>query len=159
VVLDAVDEHRARAQALTHALEVRVPDDVPTLETDPARVRQVLGNLLSNAIKYTPAGGRIIVQVQTPGGETPGPVETPGPREAWLAVHVTDTGPGIPASQREAVFDEFTRLDRTGQRGSGLGLAIARRVAQLLDGALTVESEVGRGSRFTLWLPLDRRPV
>jgi signal transduction histidine kinase len=153
VVLDAVEEHRARAQSLAHALEVRVADDVPTLETDPARVRQVLGNLLSNAIKYTPAGGRIIVEVQTQR------VETPGPAEAWLAVHVTDTGPGIPASQLEAVFDEFTRLDRTGQRGSGLGLAIARRIARLLGGALTLESEVGRGSRFSLWLPLDRRPT
>jgi signal transduction histidine kinase len=58
---------------------------------------------------------------------------------------------------REAVFDEFTRLDRTGQGGAGLGLAIARRIARLLDGGLTLESEVGRGSRFTLWLPVDSR--
>jgi signal transduction histidine kinase len=153
VVLDAVEEHRVRAETLSHALDVRVADDVPTVETDPARVRQVLGNLLSNAIKYTPAGGRIIVEVQTQR------IERRGSAEACLVVHVTDTGPGIPASQLEAVFDEFTRLDRTGQRGSGLGLAIARRVARLLGGALTVQSEVGRGSRFTLWLPLDRRPA
>ena len=151
VLLEVVEEHRPGAQARSQALEVRVPDDVQRLETDPARVRQVLGNLLSNAIKYTPAGGRIVAEIERLS------VDGPEGPETWLAVHVSDTGPGIPASQREAVFDEFTRLDRTGQRGSGLGLAIARRVARLLGGALTLESEVGRGSRFTLWLPMDRR--
>ena len=149
VVLDVVEEHRAGAQAAAHLLEVQAPEDVPPVETDPARVRQVLGNLLSNAIKYTPAGGRITVEIQTAGSGGRWATET------WLAVHVDDTGPGIPASQLEVVFDEFTRLDRTGQRGSGLGLAIARRIARLLGGALTVESELGRGSRFTLWLPMN----
>jgi signal transduction histidine kinase len=151
-VLEAVEEHRPAAQARSHALEVRVPDDVQALDTDPARVRQVLGNLLSNAIKYTPFGGHITVEIQRQ------PVGGPQGPEAWFAVHVTDTGPGIPASQVEAVFDEFTRLDRSGQHGAGLGLAIARRVARLLGGALTLESKVGRGSRFTLWLPTDPRP-
>jgi signal transduction histidine kinase len=152
VVLEATEEHRPRAQARTQTLEVSVPDDVQALETDQARVRQVLGNMLSNAIKYTPAGGRITVEVRR--------LRVDGPQgpETWLAVHVIDTGPGIPASQLEAVFDEFTRLDRTGQHGAGLGLAIARRIARLLGGALTLESEVGRGSRFTLWLPMDCRP-
>jgi signal transduction histidine kinase len=148
VVLEAVDEHRIGAQAREHTLEVNVPEELPTLTTDPSRVRQILGNLLSNAIKYTPRGGRIGVEVTI--GSRP---QSPSAR-SWLAVHVADTGPGIPAQQREAVFDEFTRLDRTGQRGSGLGLAIARRVARLLGGDLTLESEVGRGSQFTLWLPV-----
>jgi signal transduction histidine kinase len=147
VVLDTVEEHRGAAQAASHILEAHVLDALPQIETDPVRVRQVLGNLLSNAIKYTPAGGRIDVEVEMSPGDT---------RESlrqWLAIHVTDTGPGIPPSQLETVFEEFTRLDRTGQRGSGLGLAIARRVARLLGGDLTLRSEVGHGSRFTLWLP------
>jgi signal transduction histidine kinase len=153
VILDAVEEHRPRAQSRSHVLEVRLPQDQKMeVNTDPARVRQVLNNLLSNAIKYTPEGGRVSVEVQRirAGGSQR--------RKSSLAIHVTDTGPGIPASQREAIFDEFTRLDQTGQGGAGLGLAIARRIARLLGGALTLESEVGRGSRFTLWLPIGSRP-
>jgi signal transduction histidine kinase len=153
VVLESVEEHRPRSQARQQVLDVRVSDDTQVLETDPGRLRQILGNLLSNAIKYTPEGGHIVVELQHLRIDGP-----EGPEE-WIAVHVTDTGPGIPAAQLEAVFDEFTRLDRTGQRGAGLGLAIARRIARLLGGALTLESEVGRGSRFTLWLPVEPSPA
>jgi signal transduction histidine kinase len=148
VILQAVEEHQPQAQSRSHVLEVRVADEIPMVNTDAARVRQVLDNLLSNAIKYTPDGGRVSVEVELVQGDEPA-----RPR-SMVAVHVSDTGPGIPLSQQEAVFDEFTRLDRTGQGGAGLGLAIGRRVSELLGGTLTLESEVGRGSRFTLWLPV-----
>jgi signal transduction histidine kinase len=74
---------------------------------------------------------------------------------AWAALRVRDTGPGIPPEQREAIFDEFTRLhDGTGIKGHGLGLAISRRVARLLGGDLDVSGVPGEGATFTLWLPL-----
>jgi signal transduction histidine kinase len=149
LVLDAVDQHRPQVEAAAHTFVTHVPNDFPLIATDPARVRQVLGNLISNGSKYTPAGGRISVELELLDAVAR------GPREALVAVHVTDTGPGIPPSQLERVFEEFTRLDQSGQGGSGLGLAIARRIARLLGGDITVQSELGSGSRFTLWLPAD----
>jgi signal transduction histidine kinase len=147
VVRDAVEEHRAAAEAAGLTL-VHADDRSETiLTTDPARVAQVLGNLLSNAIKYTPREGRIEVST-----------EMLGRREtddgARLAIHVMDDGPGIPADKHEEIFGEFTRLDVTDKPGAGLGLSIARRVARLLGGDVTVSGGQGRGARFTLWLPL-----
>lgn len=144
----AVEDHRAAAAAAGHALEVEPPGRPVPVHTDPARVRQVLGNLLSNAIKYTPAPGRITVRAERleDGGPLPG---------RWAAVRVSDTGPGIPPGMREAVFDEFTRLDEgSSAPGHGLGLAIARRIARLLGGDLEVEEAPEPGATFVLRLPL-----
>ena len=148
VTAEALDEHRTAAEAAGHTIDFPAkPEPVPTY-TDPDRVRQVLGNLLSNAIKYTPAPGRITVRADLVEGD-------PAHPGRWAAVRVADTGPGIPAEHREAVFEEFHRLhDGTGVPGHGLGLAIARRVAELLSGQLTLEEGVENGSVFTLWLPL-----
>ncbi|MGE5523797.1 MAG: ATP-binding protein [Rhodospirillaceae bacterium] len=113
------------------------------------RARQVLANLLSNALKYTPAG-RVTVDaaLQRSGALRPG---------SWITVRVIDTGPGIPQNQHEHIFHEFTRLDPEAQHGAGIGLAISRRIARLLGGDLTVESEFGHGSTFTFWLPTAAR--
>jgi signal transduction histidine kinase len=147
VVREAVEEHRAAAEAAGLTL-VHADDKSETiLVTDPARVAQVLGNLLSNAIKYTPAGGRIEVVT-----------DMLAPRRAddggRLAIHVSDDGPGIPADKYEEVFGEFTRLDTAEKPGAGLGLSIARRIARLLGGDVTVSGGHEGGARFTLWLPL-----
>lgn len=147
---ETTEDHRAGAQAAGLDLAVERVGPIPLIRTDPRRVRQVLGNLLSNAIKYTPAGGRVRVRLETCDGS-----DGPG-RGEWAAVRVSDTGPGIPEEQREQIFVEFSRLDPAAKRGAGLGLAIARRVARLLGGDITVESEVGQGSTFTFWLPLRR---
>jgi signal transduction histidine kinase len=81
----------------------------------------------------------------------------------WVALQVSDTGAGIAPDHRERIFDEFEQLGpRTGDsavRGTGLGLAISRRLAHLLDGELTVDSVLGEGSTFTLWLPVDPADV
>ena len=147
VVTDAVEEHRAAAEAAGLTL-VHADDRSETiLATDPARVTQVLGNLLSNAIKYTPRGGRIEVATEMSGRRD-------GDDGARLAIHVVDDGPGIPADKYEEIFGEFTRLDGADKPGAGLGLSIARRVARLLGGDVTVSGGQGRGARFTLWLPL-----
>jgi signal transduction histidine kinase len=147
VVHEAVEEHRAAAEAA--GLTLVHPDDKSQtiLVTDAARVGQVLGNLLSNAIKYTPAGGRIEVMTDMPARRDPGD-------GARLAIHVADNGPGIPMDKYEEVFGEFTRLSNGDKPGAGLGLSIARRVARLLGGDITVSGGQGGGARFTLWLPL-----
>jgi signal transduction histidine kinase len=148
IARDAAEDHRAAARAAGHVLECPAPEQPLRVHTDPDRVRQVLGNLLSNAVKYTPAPGRITVRAEHADGGS----ARPG---TWAVLRVSDTGPGIPVEQREAVFDEFTRLhDGTQIKGHGLGLAISRRVARLLGGDLDVSGAPGEGATFNLWLPL-----
>lgn len=142
---EAVADFRAQAEARGLGLDCRVPDTCVTV-TDPVRVRQILSNLLSNAVKYTPQGSVSVELECDP--------ERAGPkRGAWIAINVQDTGPGVPAEKREQIFHEFTRLDPGAPHGAGVGLAISRRIARILGGDITLESEVGRGSRFTLWVP------
>jgi two-component system phosphate regulon sensor histidine kinase PhoR len=109
---------------------------------------QVLDNLINNAIRYTPAGGKITVSA--------GKAAAKG-RE-WAILTVADTGMGIPEEERPQVFERFFRGEkpRTLQiSGTGLGLAIVKEIVELHGGRVTVDSEVDRGSRFTVWLPLS----
>lgn len=134
-----------RPQAEAKGLELEIEGGSgPAATADAARVRQILGNLVGNAIKYTDEG-RVTVSVER---VTNGPAGA-GP---WVRVDVEDTGPGIPPDQQARIFEEFTRLSGT-VPGSGLGLAISRNLAEAMGGAITVRSEPGAGSRFTLWLP------
>lgn len=150
-VREAVEEYRGGAASKGLALAVELPATLPPTRTDGVRVRQILGNLLSNAIKYTDSG-RVLVRadVRTEGG--PG---GSGGERAWIVVEVTDTGPGIPREQEHLVFQEFQRFGRSGEAGSGIGLAISRKIANALDGDITLVPASPRGSTFTLWLPLD----
>jgi signal transduction histidine kinase len=120
---------------------------------DDDRVRQILVNLLNNAVKFTEANGSIEVTV----GKTEKPdVDTRLGQGAFVYWRVADTGMGIPVERIASIFDPFVQVDssRTRQKeGSGLGLTISRRLARLMKGDLTVQSEPGRGSTFTLWLP------
>ena len=115
-------------------------EPLPTVVTDGARVRQIVGNLLDNALRWTPAGGTVRLEARA--------------RGHGLEVVVADTGPGIPEADQEAVFEPF-RWEPTpdGRVGTGLGLTIARQLARALGGDLTVESRQGAGSRFRLTLP------
>jgi hypothetical protein len=120
---------------------------------DPDRVRQILVNLLANAVKFTPPGGSVSVgcdQVDEPDDDA----RLPG-RGPWLVVRVVDTGIGIPRGRISSIFDPFVQVEggptRTAE-GSGLGLTISRRLARLMGGDLTVVSEPGSGSTFSLWL-------
>jgi PAS domain S-box-containing protein len=109
---------------------------------DRAKVEQVLLNLLSNAVKFTGAGGRVTVSCAAAGGV--------------VTLAVEDTGVGVPADRLEAIFEPFVQLGRTlttSHEGTGLGLAISRDLARAMGGDLSVESEVGVGSTFTLTLP------
>jgi signal transduction histidine kinase len=152
VAEEAADEYRAQAEAERLSLTIELPDTFPVIESDAGRIRQVLGNLLSNAVKYTERGG-ITVKVKVCEGE-----KAPGPGR-WIAVDVSDTGPGISKQQHPLLFQEFHRLETAGgKKGAGIGLAISRRIAQALDGDMSVASEVGKGSTFTLWLPTSSEP-
>jgi len=152
IVGGPAEDHRGEAENVGLEFDVAVPDDLPRLHTDPDRARQILGNLLSNAIKYTPAEGSVRVRAETSSGD-----HTPGPG-LWLAICVSDTGPGIPEDQQERIFEEFSRLEPHVERGAGLGLAISRRLARALGGDITVRSRPGVGSTFTLWLPIPSAP-
>ena len=117
---------------------------------DARRIGQIILNLLGNAVKFTATGHVEVSLEQTvdpAGGEAPG-----------ICVRVTDTGPGIPPEHLAAIFEPFTQLPSEGRQpkqGSGLGLSISRKLATQMGGTLTVTSEVGHGSTFTLAVPRD----
>ncbi|MFB6890648.1 HAMP domain-containing protein [Kitasatospora sp. NPDC056327] len=140
------------------AFAVQTVDGVPAeLLTDDYRLRQVLRNLLSNAVKFTEQG-RIELRIEPATlAELPDGVRRDG--GAVLAFRVGDTGIGIAPQHLETVFGAFQQADGTTSRkygGTGLGLSISREIAYLLGGAITVESTLGRGSTFTLYLPATR---
>jgi len=141
--LDIVVSSLASAKSLTY--ECESPPGNLYVRTDPDKLRQIMINLLSNAVKFTPEGGRI--RLYTTAGEK------------TVSIHVNDTGPGIPRDKQEAVFEPFVQLDRGLTRttnGTGLGLAISRGLARGMGADLTLESEEGVGSTFTLSLPRAR---
>jgi len=141
----------ARAMVALRAENDRVDIDPVALEgdwlllVDPIRARQILVNLLSNAIKFTPSGGKVGIDVARPGGDL-------------LDVTVWDTGIGVDEGQRSRVFEPFYQVPGAELHGSpkgiGLGLAISRELAQTMGGDILLQSEPGKGSRFTVRLPL-----
>jgi signal transduction histidine kinase len=147
LVSEIAEEYRAQIEAAHLELVVEIAPDLPVIQSDRIRVRQILGNLLSNAIKYTKQG-RVTMGVEVRDGDE---VQWPG---KWITVDVVDTGHGIPDEDHDLVFQEFARLDPTVTKGSGLGLAISKWIADSLDARITLTSEVGKGSTFTLWLPV-----
>jgi signal transduction histidine kinase len=153
----AASVHLVTAQAAAGGVEIEVPrwtGDEPFYLGDRQRVRQVLVNLLANAVKFTERGGRVTVTC----GCTHRPDRETGLGEEgrWTYVRVEDTGIGIAPDQLAAVFRPFVQVETGHTRtrgGTGLGLAIARDLAVRMGGALTLRSEPGVGSCFTLWLP------
>ena len=113
------------------------------VEGDEARLRELFMNLLDNAIRYTPAPGTVSVSFRR--------------EEQMAVVAIMDTGIGIPAEEMPFIFERFYRVDKSRSRaegGSGLGLAICRHIAETHGGKIEVESQVGAGSTFAVWLPL-----
>jgi signal transduction histidine kinase len=129
-----VDEARRRGIEYSHDT-----DGAPVIVSDGDRVLQIISNLLSNAFRWTPDGGSIDLALENGNGA--------------LTVDVADTGPGIAAEERERIFRPFWSTDG---RGTGLGLPIARELAVALGGRIELSSQVGKGSRFRLVLPLSR---
>jgi signal transduction histidine kinase len=143
-VLAEVEPIISRSQL---AVTSHLAGDVPQLKTDRQKIKQIVINFLTNAIKFTPQGA-----VEVRAGYMPD--------TEHIAISVADTGIGISAEDRERIFEDFRQADNSPTReytGAGLGLAICRRLAGLLDGAITLDSEVGRGSTFTLSVPREVR--
>jgi signal transduction histidine kinase len=121
--------------------------DLPALSTDRQKVKQILLNLLSNALKFTHHGSVTIAARRNP-------------RDRTISLLVSDTGIGIAPADQDRIFEDFRQLDNSPTRaygGTGLGLSICRRLAQMLDGRISVQSYVGKGSTFTLTLPIKGR--
>jgi signal transduction histidine kinase len=132
---------REAAQAKGLHWQIDVPTSLPTVDIDPDRLAQAVGNLLSNAVKYTPTNGIVSLAAGVEKGQV------------WL--RVSDTGPGISPDEQTRIFEPFYR-SHSGHRfpqGMGLGLTIARDLVIAHGGRLEVESELGQGSCFTIWLP------
>ena len=134
-----------RPQGFAKSIEIESSVSVPTaLYADRVRFKQILYNLLSNAVKFTPEQGRVRVDAVS--------------RDGFVEISVTDTGIGIPTHEHEAVFEKFHQAGATTKgvrEGTGLGLAITKRLVEQHGGRIWLESEPGKGSRFTFTLPLD----
>jgi heavy metal sensor kinase len=131
-----------QAQMMSKGVAVRLgAEDQALVMGDPDRLRQLLLNLVDNALKYTPPGGEVTLKL--------------GRDDGWVQVSVADTGVGIAPEDLPHIFDRFYRADpsRTRPGGSGLGLSIVQWIAQAHGGHVDVESQPGKGSTFTVWLP------
>jgi two-component system, NarL family, sensor histidine kinase BarA len=131
-------------------LECRLDEAIPLLRQDPGKLRQILYNLLSNAIKFTPEGGHVTLRARAEG--------------RFLVLEVADTGVGIAEEDRDRIFEKFRQAGAAGQggdvltrehQGTGLGLSIVRELSKLLGGDVHLESQLGRGSTFTVRVPLQ----
>jgi signal transduction histidine kinase len=163
-ILDVASEVESLLSEKSLSLSLAMGSSLPRIRSDPTHLRQILVNLIGNAIKYTESG---TVVVKTRVFDRNGALEQKLPEivaaaqenvQSWLAIQVIDSGRGIALADQERVFEEFEQVDAgpradSPHRGTGLGLAISRRLARLLGGDLLLESEPGKGSTFTLWLP------
>ena len=164
-ILDVASEVESLVNERNLALSLVMGGSIPRMRTDPTHLRQILVNLIGNAVKYTDEGS-IVVKTRVLDKESALaqglPQRVAAAQEeirSWLSIQVIDSGIGIAITDQERVFEEFEQVDSgpradSPHRGTGLGLAISRRLARLLDGDLLVASEPGKGSVFTLWLPL-----
>ncbi len=159
-VIDVASEVESLVQEKGLALSLAVPATLPKVVADPMRLRQIVVNLLGNAIKFTPQGTVTVraVLVADAGAARRRPLLEPG--GPWVVLQVADTGIGIPEKDLDRIFEEFVQVNPgpradSARRGTGLGLSISRKLARLMGGDITVESELGAGATFALWLPIE----
>ena len=152
----------ARPMAEKKAIDVtfEIGPGLEAVEQDQAKVQQILANLLSNAVKFTPGGGRVEIRAHLD--------DSTDPAHPEIVMDVVDTGVGIAAEEQQAIFEKF-RQGKVFQKGddamtreisgTGLGLSIVRELCRLLGGDVALESQLGRGSRFTIRLPARLQPA
>lgn len=141
--VDLGDLIREVAASMPRPVAVLAPPDLPPVEADPVRIRQVLLNLLANAVRHTPPEGTVAVEVQDQ------------PRQ--VLIRVRDTGSGITPEELPRIFERFQK--GSDSRGSGLGLAIARKLVLAHGGDISIDSEPGRGTEVTVTLPRSLRSL
>lgn len=145
IVLEVAGIMKAIARRKQVLIETRLKDDLPAMHADPDRIRQILFNLIGNAVKYTTEGDRVVV-------------ETEGD-EKQVRFIVSDHGPGVPESDLPFLFDLYHRTEEARQsrtKGLGLGLFIVKSLVDLHHGQISVDSGLGRGTKFTVGIPLDQ---
>jgi len=143
----AVDRFSMFGEQQEVALDLEIPEALPSVYIDPDAINQVLDNLLSNAIKYTPQSGRVVVYAQHLR------------QQERVQISITDTGIGIPSRDLKRIFERFYRVDKArsrGQGGTGLGLAIARELVQAHGADIEIASEWNVGTTVTFWVPSFR---
>jgi two-component system phosphate regulon sensor histidine kinase PhoR len=146
LVAPCLEIARAKAKSKRLTFKEAYPEDLPLVSGDNDALGEVIQNLLDNAIQYTPAGGRITISARATGEE--------------VSISVSDTGIGIPRDDQERIFERFFRVDAARSKevgGTGLGLAIAKHLVELNGGRIEVQSELGKGSTFTVFLPVATR--
>ncbi len=143
LVEDTVEAFRPLAQRRSVTLRADLPPDLPEVEVDPARIREVLANLLSNALRYTPPGGEVQLRVEVGAGQ---------PTARRVRVSVQDSGSGIAPADLPHIFDRFYKS--ADSRGSGLGLAIAKSLVTAHGGEIEAESQPGKGTTITFTIPV-----
>ncbi len=144
---ETIDEFQPQAEVKNLKLRLKTARDQPKIQGDPQLLRQALRNLLGNAIRYTPSGGSVKLAVTLKGDQ--------------LALSVSDTGRGIPTEELPFIFDRFYRVRHDGLEdveSDGLGLAIVKSITERHNGRISVISEPGKGSCFTILLPLAQHP-
>ncbi len=161
-VLDVASEIESLVSEKGLSLSLVMGAALPRIRTDPTHLRQILVNLLGNAVKYTNEGGivirtRLVESLPDSGSASD---RSSYPSTPWIGIQVIDTGIGIDPANQSRIFEEFEQIDagprgNSAERGTGLGLAISRRLSALIGGMVELESELGKGSTFTLWLPVD----
>jgi len=142
-----VETARIKAEAKRLKLKVEYLPGLSPVSGDSDSLGEVLQNLLDNAVQYTPPGGEITVRADVTGDQ--------------VRIAVSDTGIGIPSAEQERIFERFFRVDAARSRevgGTGLGLAIAKHLVEANGGRIQVESELGQGSTFNVYLPITPLP-
>ncbi|MBN2304799.1 MAG: response regulator [Anaerolineae bacterium] len=142
IVRYAVEGQRHQWEKKQQHVKVRLPEIVPSVLGNPLRLRQLVNNLVENAVKYTPDGGTVTIMAESDG--------------EFLILRVIDTGIGIPQKDQPYIFDKFYRTDQAidHYQGTGLGLSIVKSIVDQHNGRIWVESEVGKGTTFTVMLPV-----
>ena len=143
LISEITNEFQPQANAKEQSLLFEIPKGKPRVNADPFQLKQALRNLVGNAIKYTPIGGSISISLET--------------KQDAVLIKVKDTGCGIPSNELPLIFNRFHRVGNEalkGEDGDGLGLAIAKSIIEQHNGKVFVESELGKGSCFTITLPL-----
>jgi len=164
-ILDVASEMESLVNEKNLILSLTMGSGLPRIRTDPTHLRQILVNLVGNAIKYTDTGSiivrtRTVTRAEAVSLGMPSSLADAEPSGSMLLlVQVTDPGIGIAPVDQERIFEEFEQVGagpRTDSlnRGTGLGLAISRRLARLLGGDMSLVSQAGEGSTFSLWLPI-----
>lgn len=142
VIQPCLDTTRIKADSRDLTLEAVYGDGLAPVKGDLRALQEILQNLLDNAVQYSKPGGRITVKASAHNNE--------------IVISVTDNGAGIPKAEQERIFERFYRVDAGRSRelgGTGLGLSIAKHLADAHGGRIQVESELGRGSTFSVFLP------